>query len=130
MSKKRKPNYFIPVAIVAGLGLAVYTSSKTWKMAMQEKEKANSMRTELDATQKSNVKLREKNQILNPVQKEEEARRLGYVLPDEKSLPAKAPSTTPDISEPAVNKLPPKEKSEPPIDLHDGDRNDPPKDLR
>ena len=128
MSKKRKLNYFIPVAIVAGIGLAVYTSSRTWKMAMQEKEKATSMRSELDATQRSNAKLKAKDQLLNPVQKEEEARRMGYALPNEVPLPDKS-SKAPLTDEPS--KASPKvDSAKQPIDLRDEDKNEPPKDLR
>ena len=128
MSKKRKPNYFIPVAIVAGLAMAVYTSTRTWKMAMQEKEKATSMRTELDATQRSNAKLKAKEQLLNPVQKEEEARRMGYALPNEVPLPDK--NMTASVTEAPKKTSPKVDSSKPPIDLRDEDKNEPPKDLR
>ena len=120
MSKKRKPNYFIPVAIVAGLGLAVYTSSRTWKMAMQEKEKATSMRSELDATQRSNAKLKAKEQLLNPVQKEEEARRMGYVLPNEVPLTDKG-SNTP-VTEELKKSLPKNDTATQPMDLREEDK--------
>jgi hypothetical protein len=125
MTKKRRINYFIPVAVIAGLGLAIYTSSKTWKVYQAEKDKATQMRAEIDTTRKSDAKLRRKDQIMNPVQKEEEARRLGYVRPEETPLPDKKT----DISEPPVDNLPPKaekkpSKSDAPIDLKGSDNNE------
>ena len=124
MNRKRRLNLFIPVALLAGIGLAIYTSNKPWKVYQEEKAKANSMRSELENTQKIDAKLRAKDQLMSPVQKEEEARRLGYVLPEETSLPdksANAPSAT--SSEPKAVKAKP-EKTVPPVDLRGGDKND------
>jgi hypothetical protein len=124
MTKKRKINVFIPVAILAGIGLAIYSSSKPFKVYQEEKGKAERMRAELNTLQKGNTKLREKDQLLNPVQKEEEARRLGYVRPDEHALPDKsdnAPTTEPTT--PAIKDKKPA-KAEAPIDLRDSEKND------
>ena len=128
MTKKRKMNIFIPIGILAALGLAIFTSSKPFKVFQQEKEKADDMRTELNALQKSNLKLREKDQLMNPVQKEEEARRLGYVRPEEHALPDKS-ATPPPVVKPDAKLKKPDPDSEP-MDLRDGDRNDAPTDLR
>lgn len=127
MTKKRRINYFIPVAVIAGLGLAIYTSNKTWKVYQAEKDKATQMRSEIDTTRKADAKLRRKDQIMNPVQKEEEARRLGYVRPDETPLPDKSTKTGKD--EPAFDNPPPSAekksaKSDAPIDLKGSDKNE------
>ncbi len=124
MSKKRRLNYFIPVAVVAGLGLAIYTSSKTWKVYQAEKDKATQMRSEIDTTRKADAKLRRKDQIMNPVQKEEEARRLGYVRPDETPYPEKtAPPIIADEKSPKTSKKK-TDVAEPPIDLKGSDTNE------
>jgi hypothetical protein len=124
MTKKRKINIFIPVAIVAGIGLAIYSSSKPFKVYQEEKGKAERMRTELNTLQKGNTKLREKDQLMNPVQKEEEARRLGYVRPGEVALPEKSNGTP--ATEPAApaTKTKKANSAEAPIDLRDSDKND------
>jgi hypothetical protein len=124
MTKKRKINYFIPFAVIAGIGLAIYTSNKPFKVYQQEKAKADGMRVDLDTFQKNNAKMREKDQLMNPVQKEEEARRMGYVRPDETPLPEKAKPVPPE-QKPAVK---PK-KSEtapppPPMDLRGSENNE------
>jgi hypothetical protein len=124
MAKKRKINYFVPIAVVAGIGIAVYTSSKPFKVYQQEKAKAEGMRADLDGLQRNNAKLREKDQLLNPVQKEEEARRMGYVRPEEKSLPSKAtePSEAAKEETKPAQKKP--EPAKPSIDLRDSDNNE------
>jgi uncharacterized protein HemX len=86
MVRKKRPNYLIPVAVVLGLGTAIYTASRPWKVYQQEKEKATTMRNELETLQKNKLKHREKDQMMNPVEKEQEARRLGYSRPDEVPL--------------------------------------------
>ena len=124
MTKKRKPNYFIPIAVITAIGLAIYTSSKPWKVYEQEKSKASDMRSEMDGLQRSNAKLREKDQMMSPVQKEEEARRLGYVLPNETIVPEKAqkvPAEKPEVMQETVKKP---EVATPPIDLRDSDKNE------
>ena len=124
MTKKRKPNYFIPIAVITAIGLAIYTSSKPWKVYEQEKSKASDMRSEMDGLQRSNAKLREKDQMMSPVQKEEEARRLGYVLPNETIVPEKAQKVTaekPEVMQETVKKP---EVAAPPIDLRDSDKNE------
>ncbi|MEI7983989.1 MAG: hypothetical protein WCI55_00045 [Armatimonadota bacterium] len=124
MTKRRKINYFIPLAIIAGIGLAIYTSNKPFKVYQQEKAKADEMRADLNSYQQSNAKLREKDQIMSPVQKEEEARRMGYVRPDEKSVPGRDNT----LETPSTQSLAPKPKkaeaANPPIDLRDSDKND------
>lgn len=119
MAKKRKINYFIPIGIVAGIGLAVFTSSKPFKVYQQEKAKAADMREELDTLQQSNNKLREKDQLMNPVQKEEEARRMGYVRPDEKPLPTKSNPPVDLKPEEVVPKVKKSEVPSAPIDLRE-----------
>ena len=124
MTKKRRRNYLIPVAVITGIGLAIYSSSKPWKVYQQEKAKATEMRSDLDTLQKSDARMKERSQLMNPVQKEEEARRLGYVRPDEVPLlehstkapaaPAEQPKKTPKKPEVVA----------PPIDLKDGYKND------
>jgi hypothetical protein len=123
MSRKRKPNYFIPVAVVAGIGLAIYTSSKPWMVYQQEKAKANDMRGELESTQKADAKLKAKEQLLNPVQKEEEARRMGYVLPNETPLPDK--NTKAPVSKETKSVASKNDAAKQPIDLRDEDHNGP-----
>ena len=124
MTKRRRINYFIPVAVIVAIGLAIYSSTKPLRMYQQEKVKATGMRSELDTLQKNDAKLREKDQMMNPVQKEEEARRLGYVRPDEVPLPDKsAPNSETKSDEPKMT--PTKPSSAPqPIDLRDGDKTD------
>ena len=124
MNRKRRINYFIPVAVVAGIGLAIYTSNKPWKVYQQEKSKANDMRSELETTQKGNAKLRQKDQIMNPTQKEEEARRMGFVRPDETPLPDKSTQAPASVTE--EPKAPRKKSTDaaPPIDLKGSDTND------
>ncbi len=124
MTKKRKLNYFIPVGIVAGIGLAIYTSSKPLKVYQQEKEKATKMRTELDTTQKSNAKMHQKDQIMNPMQKEEEARRLGYVRPDEVPVPDKSTSAAKTGEEVPKETHKKSVDADPPIDLKGNDKNE------
>ena len=124
MTKKRKLNYFIPLAIIAGVGQAIYTSNKPFKVYQQEKEKADEMRTDLNSYQQSNAKLREKDQIMNPVQKEEEARRMGYVSPDEMPLPSRDNTPVPPTTQSPTPKPKKPEVATPPIDLRGSDNND------
>ncbi|MBS1726267.1 MAG: hypothetical protein JST51_06060 [Armatimonadetes bacterium] len=86
MLKKRRPNYLIPIAVILGVGAAIVTSSKVWKVYQGEKATADSMKHELSTLQKSQLDHRASDQMMNPVQKEEEARRMGYAKPDEKPL--------------------------------------------
>ncbi len=124
MYRKRRLNYFIPVAVVVGIGLAVYKSSMPWKIYQQEKGKATLMRTEMESTQKANAVSRQKNQVMNPVQKEEAARRMGFVRPDETPLPEK--SSQAPASVPEEPKAPHKKSIDaaPPIDLKGSDTNE------
>ena len=97
MNRKRKPNLLIPVAVLAGLGVAVYTAIRPWRVYRQEKTKADEMRREMTSLQQSDLKRRSSNQLMNPVEKEEDARRLGYVKPDELPLKSqKAENNAPD----------------------------------
>lgn len=124
MTKKRRINYFIPVAVIGAIGMAIFFSSKTFKVYQQEKAKADDMRSELDTLQRNNQKSRVKDQLMNPVQKEEEARRMGYVRPEETSLPDKsgqAPAEKTDENVPVEKKPTP---AAPPIDLHDDHKED------
>ena len=58
---------------------------------------ADEMRREMTSLQQSDLKRRSSNQLMNPVEKEEEARRLGYVKPDELPLKSqKAENNAPD----------------------------------
>ena len=84
--RKRKPNYLIPVAVVVGLTAAIYTASKPWKVYQQEKIKADDMRKEMSGLEANRLKRQSSDQMLNPVQKEEEARRMGYAKPGEVPL--------------------------------------------
>lgn len=86
MVRKKRPNYLIPIAVILGVGTAIYTASRPWKVYQQEKEKATAMRSELDGLQKNKLKHRENDQVMNPVEKEQEARRMGYARPDEVPL--------------------------------------------
>lgn len=86
MTKKRRPNYLIPIAVIAGLGAAIYTASKPWKVYQQEKEKATEMRKEMASLEANRLKRQATDQMMNPVQKEEEARRMGYAKPGEVPL--------------------------------------------
>ncbi len=124
MTKRRKINYFIPLAIIAGIGVAICTSNKPFKVYQQEKEKADEMRTDLNSYQQSNAKLREKDQIMNPVQKEEEARRMGYVRPDEMPLPSRDNTPVPPTTQSPTPKPKKPEVATPPIDLRGSDNND------
>jgi cell division protein FtsB len=122
MSRKRRINYFIPFGAIAAVGLAVYTSNKPWKVYQQEKAKATEMRKEMDALQLENAKLKEKVQPLNPIQKEEEARRLGYVRPDE--VPIVDKTEKPDKPEEPKPEVKKHERSAPPINLRESDTNE------
>ncbi len=124
MTKKRKINYFIPLAIIAGIGLAIYTSNKPFKVYQQEKEKADEIRADLNSYQQSNAKLREKDQIMSPVQKEEEARRMGYVRPDEEPLRSSENTSAAPTTQTPAPKPKKAEVAAPPIDLRDSDKND------
>lgn len=85
-NRKRRPNYLIPIAVIAGLGLAIYKASLPYKVYQQEKAKATDMRREMNALHDSQIKRQVNEQMMSPVQKEEEARRLGYAKPDETPL--------------------------------------------
>jgi hypothetical protein len=123
MTKKRKLNYFIPLAIIAGVGLAIYTSNKPFKVYEREKAKADEMRSDLNSYQQSNAKLRERDQIMNPVQKEEEARRMGYVRPEEKPVHLRSDEATESSTQVPATKPKKSEVAAPPIDLRDSDNN-------
>lgn len=84
--RKRRFNYLLPIAVVAGVILAVITSSKSWRVYQQEKQKATDMRQELEGYKKSQLRQKMNEQFLNPVQKEEEARKMGFVKPNEAPL--------------------------------------------
>ncbi len=84
--RKRRFNYFIPIAILGGIGVVIYTARPTWRVYFMERDKANQMRKELAGYHSSQLKQKENDQMLNPVQKEEEARRMGFAKPNEAPL--------------------------------------------
>jgi cell division protein FtsB len=79
MAKKKGIHPLPVIAAVCGIGLGVYLARGPWKVYQKQEKDIAKLDSELKNLQDEEIAKREKEDLKNPVKKEEGARRIGLV---------------------------------------------------
>jgi len=84
---KKKKGLFLPIVIILAVAAGLFAARGPWLMYGDHKQRASAMRKEIKSLKDAELKESEASrEAINPVEMEEKARRMGWVLPGETPL--------------------------------------------